>query len=303
MKNALPLLLILFLSNCKKQDVPQPEAARGGRDMLYLSEMFIDGKLYKKNVYGSGKLTKTQFFSRSGRLLSEHFYEYIPSNRLVRLTFMGYKKDVYFNSENQPIRIEDFGYNTSSPQSVYMYKYDKDKLIQSVQNYFTSTGGVDVATDDYFYQGAWLKRLEHQYVRAAAPNNVFRMVTNFNWEGPFKYGVATYGSQDWTYKYLSPTIKAPDYSMNLCPTGFAFEDGVKHRDLIKRNEYPSTIDPYTGMLLYKIVGSSNSRIYLTDIVTNKEGLPVSYQEVTENNYGGTVNTFKTKYNFTYVTIN
>jgi hypothetical protein len=303
-------MLCIAMAACTKQDVSVneavSEAARGGKSQPYLSEVYVNGKLHKKHIFENGRPVKTQTYSPlSGFLLSELVYQYFPESSKVEFTEMGYRYNMYYDAANRPVKMESFGYGETIPNNIETYSYNKDRIVRVETEYDFGINYGASYDQQYIYQGNWLtKVISLGKIRGAFPSEE-NYVYETKWKGPFQFSWFVTSSPSNIREFrFSPNIKSPEYNFAICHTGFAQPNGVSHKDLIKRKT-EDFIQPSHGMLLLEqsYTSPTNSfRVYLENIKTDANGLPVSYDQVETSTFGSSTTTYRTSYSFKYISL-
>lgn len=305
-------MLCIAMASCTKQDLPETsaepiaEAAKPGKSQPYLSEVYVNGKLQKKHIFQNGRPVKTQTYSPlSGYLLSELAYQYFPESRKVEFSEMGYRYNIYYDASNRPVKMESFGYGETIPNNIETYSYEKDRIARVETEYNFGVNYGAYYDQRYIYQGTWLtKVVSIGKIRGAFPseeNNVYET----KWNGPFQYSWFVESSPSNIRKFrYSPNIKSHEYNFAISHNGFTQPNGPSHKDLIKRKG-EDFIQPSHGMLLLEqsyTSPTSSFRIYLENIKTNTNGLPVSYDQVETSSFGSSTTTYRNTYTFTYISL-
>lgn len=277
MKTLTYLLLLAVLISCQKENVLQPEIASEGRGSKHVRAMKLKTQFWspvRAYTYENGMIVRSDFmdngynvqYSREERkiTLSSHFY--MPDQYIYSFGKDGRLKNMKHEFEGQVVEDETYGYRGIM---MNMIKFYADQNNQS-SHYITSE-----------FLSPWLQRIITTIDLAGTPITTKRDTIYLRQTGAFELTTLDGQMRKTLVQNFSATIMDPEYNIPYTPSFDRINQCMATENWNRGWGLYSTTK-FLGRLLLKTTRYDNGPAYperwLENIVTDGDGLPLSYDE-------------------------
>jgi hypothetical protein len=274
----LPYIIIMAtLLGCNKEYTPEPESISESRGNKHVKAMRIKtqfGALVKGYAYDEGRISRIDYMDngynveynrKEGKITLQSYY-FMPDNFIYTFGKDGRLKRMVWYFDERMVREE-----------IYTYK---GFMMQKI-GYPESTRGLIVRETETDFLSPWFQRLVTSYFLTGNTTPYKRDTVYVRQTGSFELTKFDNRMQKQVVQKFSANIKDPEYNIPYTPS-FARIDQCIAPENINRSWGMYDITKFLGRLMIKSTRYDNGPAYpdmwLENIVTDNDGMPVSYQE-------------------------
>lgn len=277
MKNLPYIIVLVALLSCHKDQTPVPEIAseaRGNKHVKAMQAKTQFGSLVKGYAFEDGMISRIDYMDNGFNVT------YNKTERKITLSSYSFPSDyiIYeFGKEGRLKRMFQHLGDIITTEELYAYR----GFLMNRISYPAETSGYIFMDTHSDYLSPWLQRLITSRYLQGSTNAYKRDTVYIRQTGAFELTTLNSSMQKIVVQQFSANIKDPEFNIPYTPS-FERIDQCIAPENINRGWGMYNQTKFLGRLMLKSTRYNNGAPYpemwLEDIVTDGDGMPISYKE-------------------------